>query len=325
MKSVRQYKAGTADVLILEDVEIPAIQQGEVLIQGLYTSVNYADIKTRMGSKGQSTFPITLGLDIVGQVIESKSSVFQKGDYVFAFPNGGSYQQVVAAKESLTFKIPETIDPLQAAALPTVTILSEILLKQIGDVQKEDTIVVHSAAGGVGTMLVKLAKHYGVSKIIGTVGDLSKKDYVLSIGADDVFTYDSFVDGVKQHTNGKGAQVIFDSVAGDVTKASLECLANFGTLVQFGNSSGKAGVISTSDVHNSCRNIKGFSLGTTRKEAPARLAPVVERIIPLFEGGQLSVPIARVYDLEEVQEAHRLIESRKHQGKILIRLIKDEN
>lgn len=90
-------------------------------------------------------------------------------------------------------------------------------------------------------MLVKLAKHYGVSKIIGTVGDLSKKDYVLSIGADDMFTYDSFVDGVKQHTNGKGAQVIFDSVAGDVTKASLECLANFGTLVQFGNSSGKAG------------------------------------------------------------------------------------
>lgn len=78
-------------------------------------------------------------------------------------------------------------------------------------------------------------------------------------------------------------------------------------------------------MHNSCRNIKGFSLGTTRKEAPARLAPVVERIIPLFEGGQLSVPIARVYDLEEVQEAHRLIESRKHQGKILIRLIKDEN
>ncbi|MER2112633.1 MAG: quinone oxidoreductase, partial [Solibacillus isronensis] len=66
MKSVRQYKSGAADVLIVEEVEVPAIQQGEVLIQGLYTSVNYADIKTRMGNKGQSTFPITLGLDIVG-------------------------------------------------------------------------------------------------------------------------------------------------------------------------------------------------------------------------------------------------------------------
>src|SRR5690606_18120031 len=131
--------------------------------------VNYADIKTRIGNKGQSTFPITLGLDIVGHVIESKCAAFQKGDYVFAFPKEGSYQQVVAAKETLTFKIPEAIDPLQAAALPTVTILSEILLNQIGEVQKEDTIVVHSAAGGVGTMLVKLAKYYGVSKIIGTV------------------------------------------------------------------------------------------------------------------------------------------------------------
>lgn len=322
MKSVRQYKAGTADVLVLEDIEIPVIQQGEVLIQGLYTSVNYADIKTRMGNKGQSTFPITLGLDIVGHIIESKSSAFKVGDYVIAFPKGGSYQQVVIAKETLTFKIPETIDPLQAAALPTVTILSEILLNQIGEVQKNDTIVVHSAAGGVGTMLVRLAKYYGVAKIIGTVGDLSKKDYALSIGANDVFTYDSFVDGVMQHSNGKGAQVIFDSVAGGVTKASLECLANFGTLVQFGNSSGKAGVISTSDVHNSCRNIKGFSLGTTRKEDPARLAPVVERIIPLFEGGQLNVPIERVFDLEDIQEAHRLIESRTHQGKILICLTK---
>lgn len=322
MKSVRQYKAGTADVLVLEDIEIPVIQQGEVLIQGLYTSVNYADIKTRMGNKGQSTVPITLGLDIVGHIIESKSAAFKVGDYVIAFPKGGSYQQVVAAKETLTFKIPETIDPLQAAALPTVTILSEILLNQIGEVEKNDTIVVHSAAGGVGTMLVRLAKYYGVAKIIGTVGDLSKKDYALSNGADDVFTYDSFVDGVMQHSNGKGAQVIFDSVAGDVTKASLECLANFGTLVQFGNSSGKAGAISTSDVHNSCRNIKGFSLGTTRKEDPARLAPVVERIIPLFEGGQLNVPIERVFDLEDIQEAHRLIESRTHQGKILIRLTK---
>lgn len=318
MKSVRQYKAGAADVLILEDIEIPAIQQGEVLIQGLYTSVNYADLKTRMGSKGEGSYPITLGMDIVGHVIESKSAAFKEGDYVIAFPNGGSYQQIVVAKETLTFKISESMDVLQAAALPTVTILSEILLNQIGEVQKNDTIVVHSAAGGVGTMLVRLAKHYGITKIIGTVGDLSKKDYALSMGADDVFTYDNFVNGVKQHTNGKGAQVIFDSVAGDVTKASLECLANFGTLVQFGNSSGKAGAISTSDVHNSCRNIKGFSLGTTRKEDPARLAPVVEQIIPLFEGGQLSIPIERIFNLEDIQQAHRLMESRKHKGKILI-------
>ena len=125
---------------------------------------------------------------------------------------------------------------------------------------------------------------------------------------------------VLAETEGKGATVIFDSVAGDITQRSLACLANYGTLVQFGNSSGKAGQISTADVHSSCRHIKGFSLGTTRKEDPKRLAPAAEKVFDYLLAGRIHIPIAGIFDLKDVQQAHRLMESRMHQGKILLKL-----
>ena len=169
-------------------------------------------------------------------------------------------------------------------------------------------------------MLIQLAKLAGVHKIIGTVGNLDKETYVKKLGADIVCTYETFTEEVLKETNNDGAHVIFDSVAGEVTRRSLECLAYYGTLVQFGNSSGKAGTFTTSDVHSSCRNIKGFSLGTTRKFDPARLMPVAKRVIELFTLNKISLPIAKVFHLCDAAAAHKLIESRKYEGKILLKV-----
>ena len=320
MKAVRQYEFGKADVLKLEEMPIPAIIQNEVLIKGTYTSINYADIKSRIGSKAKGDFPFTLGLDIAGVVKDGGNTRFQKGDRVIAFPKAGSYAEYVTAKEELVFLLPEGISLEQAAAMPTVSILAYMLLHDIAQVTPADTIVIHSAAGGVGSMLTQLAKLAGVRKIITTVGDIQKADYVTRLGADVVCQYDHFVETVLAETEGKGATVIFDSVAGDITQRSLACLANYGTLVQFGNSSGKAGQISTADVHSSCRNIKGFSLGTTRKEDPKRLAPAVGKVFDYLLDGKVHIPIAEIFDLKDVQLAHQLMESRAHQGKILLKL-----
>ncbi|WP_268926671.1 zinc-binding dehydrogenase [Neobacillus vireti] len=120
--------------------------------------------------------------------------------------------------------------------------------------------------------------------------------------------------------NYQGANVIFDSVAGEVTSRSLDCLALYGTLVQFGSSSGKAGTIKTSDVHSSCRNIKGFSLGTTRKHNRSRLASVAAKVLELFASKKVSIPVAQVFDLKDAAKAHKLIESRNYEGKVLIKI-----
>ncbi|MGA4719805.1 quinone oxidoreductase family protein [Fictibacillus nanhaiensis] len=321
MKAAIQTEFGDASVLKYADVDVPKIGKHEVLIKVAYTSVNYADIKQRKGNKGKGSFPLTLGLDAAGTIEKaSADSSLAKGDRVIAFPRAGSYAEYVVANEQLVFKIPDTISLEQAATIPTVSILSDILLHEIGQVKKTDTIVIHSAAGGVGSMLLQLAKLVGVQKIIGTVGDLNKENYVKRLGADVVYTYDTFTEEVLKLTENLGANVIFDSVAGEVTDRSLKCLALYGTLVQYGNSSGKAGTIKTSDVHSSCKNVKGFSLGTTRKYDPARLAPVAEKVLKLFASNQITLPISQIFDLKDVAKAHKLIESRKYEGKVLIKI-----
>ena len=321
MKAIIQNEFGDVNVLSYTDVDKPSIGENEVLLKVAYTSVNYADIKKRMGNMGEGNFPVMLGLDVAGVVQEvSPTSTFSVGDRVIAFPKNGSYAEYVVANEQLVFKIPDSLPFDQAAAMPIVSILSYILLHEIGLVKNSDTIVVHSAGGGVGSMLIQLAKLAGVHKIIGTVGNLNKESYVKKLGADVVCTYETFTEEVLKETNNEGANVIFDSVAGEVTSKSLDCLAFYGTLVQFGNSSGKAGTITTSDVHSSCRNIKGFSLGTTRKLDPARLAPVAEKVIELFASKKISLPIAKVFSLCDAALAHELIESRNYEGKVLIKV-----
>ncbi|MCR8848434.1 zinc-binding dehydrogenase [Rossellomorea sp. SC111] len=321
MKAIIQNEFGDTDVLTYSDVETPKIKDSECLIKVAFTSVNYADIKARNGKKLKGNFPLTLGLDCAGTIVDNlPNSGFSIGDRVIAFPYDGSYAEKVIADESLVFKIPDSLTFEQAASMPTVSILAYILLHDIAQIRKSDSIVIHSAAGGVGSMLVQMAKLAGVQKIFATVGSRDKVSYVQKLGADVVCTYDTFVDEVLKNTDQKGANIIFDSVAGDVTRLSLDCLAFYGTLVQFGNSSGEAGTIKTSDVHSSCRNIKGFSLGTTRKHSPARLAPIAKRVIKLFEESQIVLPIAKIFDLSDAAEAHKLIESRNYEGKVLLKV-----
>ena len=320
MKAIIQNEFGNENVLTYTDIEKPKPEAGEVLIKFAYTSVNYADIKKRKGHKGKGSFPFVLGLDAAGTVEEVyPGSSFSIGQRVIAFPTSGSYAEYGAANESLVYRIPDSLSFEQAAAMPTVSILSSILLHEIGQVKEADTIVIHSAAGGVGSMLVQLAKLAGIHQIIGTVGSLEKESYVKSLGAHIVCSYDQFSDEVLTQTNHQGAAVIFDSVAGNITQQSLECLGLYGTLVQFGNSSGEAGSFTTSDVHSSCRNIKGFSLGTTRKHQPERLAPVALRVIDLFASNKVELPIAKQFNLSDARQAHKLMESRNYKGKILLK------
>lgn len=321
MKAIVQQKFGDASVLSYEEIETPKIKDQECLIKLAFTSINYADIKTRIGNKGTGNFLLILGLDVAGTIVETDTnSPFSIGDRVTAFSKNGSYAEYVIANEKLVFKIPDSLSFEQAAAMPTVSILSYMLLHEIGQITKTDVLVIHSAAGGVGSMLVQLAKLAGVEKIIATVGNLEKANYVKKLGADVVCTYETFKEEVLKQTNNEGANVIFDSVAGDITSESLECLALYGTLVQFGNSSDKVGTFKTSDVHSSCRNIKGFSLGTTRKYHPERLAPIAKKVIELFDSKQLNLPIAHIFQLSDAAEAHQLIESRNYEGKVLLKV-----
>lgn len=322
MKAIIMNEFGSADVLQYVECPIPVISSGEVLIRTTYTSVNFADIKNRTGNKGKANFPMILGLDVAGVVEEAfdESSMFKKGDLVIAFPKNGAYAEYVVAKEQLVFHIPNDVPVEKAAAAPTVLFLSYLLTHQIAPIQKNDDIVIHAASGGVGTMLIQMAKNLGARKIIGTVSKMEKASIVYELGAHHVVTYENFSAQVNDYIDGHGVNIIFDSIAGNITEESLNCLAPYGTLVKFGNSGGKAGQIMTSDLHSSCRNIKGFSLGTTRNLKPELLQQVAQNIFTILKNESFQVPVAKVFSLEDMQKAHKLMESRKHQGKILIKI-----
>ncbi len=323
MKAVTINEFGPPSVLTLVDCPKPMIAKEEVLIRTTYTSVNFADIKNRTGNKAKASFPMILGLDVAGVIEEvfDDSSIFKKGDHVIAFPKNGAYAQYVVANEQLVFRIPDGVPIEKVAAVPTVLFLSYILINRIAQIGSQDSILIHAASGGVGTMLIQMAKCHGAKKIIGTVSNLEKAPIAYELGAHHVLTYENFSAKVNEYTDGLGVDVVFDSIAGTITEESLNCLAPYGTLVQFGNSSCKAGNIKTADLHSSCRNVKGFSLGTTRALKPELLQQVAPAIFTLLQDESFQVPIAAVFALEDMAKAHDLMESRQHQGKILIKIV----
>jgi len=323
MKAVTINAFGPPSVLTVVDCPTPMISKGEVLIRTSYTSVNFADIKNRTGNKAKANFPMILGLDVAGVIEEvyDDSCGFSKGDHVIAFPKNGAYAQYVVANEQLVFRIPSGVPLEKVAAIPTVLFLSYMLTHRISQIGAEDSVLIHAASGGVGTMLIQMAKRRGAKKIIGTVSKIEKAPIAYELGAHHVVTYEDFSTKVNDYTDGHGVDVIFDSIAGTVTQESFNCLAPFGTLVQFGNSSGEVGLIKTSDLHSSCRNVKGFSLGTTRALKPELLQQVAPDVLTLLQDESFQVPIAAVFSLEDMEKAHALMESLQHQGKILIKIV----
>jgi NADPH2:quinone reductase len=199
------------------------------------------------------------------------------------------------ASDQLVFPIPDELDFKTAAACPIVSFLSHRLLYNIARIQKGESVLVHAAAGGVGTTVMQLAKIMGAGKVIGTVGSKDKIKTAEESGADYVICYEEedFATKVNEITSGNGADIILDSLSGSVTENSLNCLAPYGRLIHFGNSSGKVGNIKTVDLHSSCRAVLGFSLGTTRKLKPHLLKETAEEVIPYLVNKQLKIKIGQ--------------------------------
>ncbi|WP_188456272.1 quinone oxidoreductase family protein [Virgibacillus oceani] len=320
MKRVVMERFGGPEVLKLQEADMPRAGLNDVLIRVEKTSVNFADIKKRNGQKGDAQFPMGIGLDVAGVVTSVGDQVtdIAVGQRVIAFPENGSYAEYAVAKQALTFAIPDEVDFTTAAACPTVSILSYKLLIDVARLQIGETVLVHAAAGGVGTTAIQLAKLLGARTVIGTVSNKDKFSIVEEAGADHVLLYDDFSKHVNDLTSGIGANIILDSVAGKISEQSMKCLAKFGRLVQFGNSGGKIGKFHTNELHASCRSILGFSLGTTRKERPEFLKEASVKVLQFIANKQLTIKIGAEFPLTDVQKAHELIESRKSMGKIVL-------
>ena len=313
---------GSTDNMKYTDVEIPSIHSKQVLIRVKTTSVNFADIKARLGNKGQGKLPFIPGLEASGVIeqVGDKVTSLHVGQRVLAFPANGSYAEYIVADESLTFAIPESISFDVAGASGIVSFLSYKILVDIARLQDGDQVLIHSASGGVGTTATQMAKVLGARTIIGTVGHEAKIPVALEAGADHVLCYANgdFSETVYDLTNGEKVNIILDSIGGGITEQSIKCLAHYGRLVVFGNSSGKYGQLHAKDLHASCRSVLGYSLGTTRKERPEDLQETALQVFRMLEDGQINIKISERFPLSEAAAAHQLVESRESTGKVLL-------
>lgn len=320
MKAIIIEQNGPPENLLYQEVAEPSPKAGEVLVRTTLTSLNYADVQARRGGydAGAPT-PFIPGLDAVGVVEAVGEGVghLKIGQRVAVFPTGGAYAEKVVARSALVYPVPDTLTDEDVSGL-TVLVTAYNILTWAGRLQKGETVLVHAAAGGVGSTAVQMARSLGAGKIVGTVGNEAKADFVRSLGADAVLTYDGFDEKVLGLTHKTGADLILDSVAGEVFNQGMRCLAPFGRLVVYGHASGQAGSFDTKPLHRQTRAVIGYSSGHYRRERPETLRPTVEAVFELLQAGAVRLKIGARFKLEEASKAHALMESRQSMGKILL-------
>lgn len=320
MKAIRVHEYGSPDVMQLEELDIPEPGPGEVRVMLEAAGVNFIDIYQRSGQY-RMHLPFTPGsegagvVDAVGEGVEE----FHPGDPVAYAMSQGAYSDYAIVPALKLVPVPTGFNLLTAAAVMVQGITAHYLSHDTYPLQPGDTALIHAAAGGVGLLLVQLAKMRG-ARVIGTVSTAEKEALAREAGADEVIRYTEhdFEAEVKRLTDGRGVDVVYDSVGHETFLKSMECLRPRGYLVLFGQSSG-----AVAPVDPQMLNRKG-SLFLTRptiahytldREETLRRADDLFRWIA---AGQLSVRIDKTFPLEEAADAHRYLESRQSKGKVLL-------
>lgn len=318
MKVIRFHEHGDADVLKLEDVPVPDPAPGTVRIHQEVIGVNYIDTYHRKGLY-KVALPYTPGQEGAGVVdaVGEGVSDLKPGDAVVYGLQGGAYAEYNVVPAEKVVKIPVGVDPKLAVALFVQGITAQFLAFDTFPLKPGHTALIHAAAGGVGLLLVQIAKRRG-ARVIGTTSTEEKAQLVKQAGADEVLLYENFEAETKRLTEGKGVDVVYDSVGKDTFDRSLNCLRPRGYLVLFGQSSGPVPPVDPQTLAAKgslflTRPTMG-SYMLTRDELLARARDVFGWVTDKT----LSVRIDRMYPLAQAADAHRAIESRETKGKVLL-------
>jgi NADPH2:quinone reductase len=320
MKVVRVHEYGGVEALSYEDVEKPEPGEGEARVKIEAAGVNYIDIYHRIG-RYQGSLPFTLGQEAGGIVDAVGPNVtdVSPGDRVVYADVQGSYAEYAIVPAWYLAPVPKEVDVEHATAVMEQGLTAHYLTHSTYPIQQGETALVHAASGGVGHLLVQIAKLRG-AHVIGTVSTEEKAALAREAGVDDVINYSKldFEAEVKRLTNNKGVDVVYDSVGKDTFEKGLNCLRRRGYMVLFGQSSGPAPQIDPQIL-----NPKG-SLYLTRPTLghyTADRTELLERVNDLFSwmaAGKLNVRVDKTFPLSNAADAHQYLEGRKSKGKVLL-------
>lgn len=320
MKAVIIKAQGGPEVMSYEEVDTPNLAATQVLIKVEAAGINYIDTYQRSGLY-QIPLPTTLGLEASGSIAEVGSEVtrFNKGDRV-AYTNViGAYAEYAAVDQDKVVGLPDEVSFNQGAAALLQGCTAHYLSQSTYPIKNGDSCLIHAAAGGVGLLLVQMAKNAGAF-VIGTVSTEEKAQLALAAGADEVILYSQadFETEVKRITDNKGVNVVYDSVGKTTFEKSIDCLQRFGYMVLYGNASGPV-----TEFNPGTLGPKGslfltrptlFDYTADRESLDWRSGDVFNWI----NQGKLNLRLEHFFPLADVQDAHRALEGRKTTGKILL-------
>jgi NADPH2:quinone reductase len=313
MKAVVADPVGGPENLCFMDVPVPQPGPGEVLVKLEAIGVNYIDVYFRKGFYKALESPVKLGNEGAG-IVEAT------GQRVAYAMSRGSYAEYAAVPASLLVPLPDDVSFDNGAAVMLQGMTAHYLTRSTFPLQKEQTCLVHAAAGGAGMLVVQLAKISGAT-VIGTVSTPEKAALVREQGADHVvlYTEQDFVAETKRITDGKGVDVVYDSVGKTTFHKSLDCLKPRGMMVTFGQSSGAVGEIDPLVLsQKGSLFLTRPSLGNYTSDA-AELQWRAKDLFGWLESGKLKIQVYKTYKLEQAAQAHRDLEDRKTTGKLLLK------
>ncbi|MCM3664766.1 NADPH:quinone oxidoreductase family protein [Mesobacillus subterraneus] len=323
MKAIQLKEYGGPEVLQLIEMERPEPKGHQVLIEIHAIGVNYADTARREGQYVVPTkLPFIPGAEIAGVVVETGESVInvQKGDRVVTLIESGGYAEFALADSRGIIPLQEQMDFDQAVALPLQGLSAYHILKTMGRLEKGETVLVHAAAGGVGTLAVQLAKLSGASKVIATASTDDKLALAADMGADVLINYteQGWEEKVLEATGGKGVDVALEMAGGEIFNKTLKCLATFGRLVIYGVASGEQSRFYPSSLMARNQSVIGFFLPQIMRK-PALIQSSMAEMLGYLSKGQLKLTIGGVYSLDQAAEVHRLLQSRQTKGKLILK------
>lgn len=326
MKRIRIYNHGGPEMLTLEEADAPALGPDAVLVQQEFIGVNFSDIQARVGGSIYASMPLPRvpGVEGAGTVIAVGDQVegISVGDRVGYFGSFEIYAEIVAVPQGSVVRLPPQVTTQQAASVltqgSTAWILAYEVLPALGS---EHTVLLHAAAGGVGSALLQLLKRQGVT-VITTVSNDEKAELVRSLGADHVIDYavEDFVSGVRSITDGIGVDVVFDGVGLTTFDGSLASLRPKGTLMMLGEASGPPPMFAPARLGHLGSLQMTRVLYTDYRGDDAQKQAREHEVLDAMANDELRVHLGGVFPFAEAGRAHELLGSRASLGKILLDL-----
>jgi len=323
MRAIEIIHPGAPEVLQLCERPMPVLKAGEVLIRVQAAGINRPDVLQRTGNypvpPGASDIP---GLEVAGEIVDGDvtGSDFKKGDLVCALVQGGGYAEYCAAPLAQCLPIPKGLSALEAASLPETFFTVYSNLFERAKLSGDETLLVQGGTSGIGVTAIQMARALG-HRVFATAGSDEKCRASESLGAERGINYrtEDFAEVIKSCTGGKGVDVVLDMVAGDYVAREIACMADDGRLVIIALLGGATGKLDFGQILRRRLTVTGSTL----RPRPVAFKQMVadklrQRVWPLIEAGQIKPVIFQTFPLEQAAQAHTLMESSTHVGKIML-------